>query len=208
MMIDCLTSSKRVLDNGCGTGILKDFFDREGKIFGIDISSSMLKKAKSRGIAAVFADSEDLPFKEKSFDAVFLRGVLHHLEDPEAGIKETSRVLEDDGTFVLVEPNRSLVSIIPRLIAKLGKHFSSTHKEFSYSELTGIVEKYFEIERVYFFGYFAYVLTAFPDLVDFMKYVPFRNALSSFLLQCDKIMSEVPVLKRLGFAVMITGTKR
>src|SRR3712207_5397667 len=73
----------RVLDLGIGTGASLDYYPRQGRIFGIDLSSGMLRKAREkireqgRDNAFVFqADALHLPFADDSFDHVFISHVI------------------------------------------------------------------------------------------------------------------------------------
>jgi ubiquinone/menaquinone biosynthesis C-methylase UbiE len=96
IMIDFPVKGK-VLDIGCGTGLLHDFLDTETYI-GVDISREMLKRGKfSRKI---LADCELLPFKENIFDHVFSFTVLQNAPSY-ALISEAYRVLKPEGIFVL-----------------------------------------------------------------------------------------------------------
>lgn len=87
----------RVLDLGCGTGLLKTFLKN---IFtGIDISIEMLKVARKR-MNVVLGDAENLPFKTNVFDFCFSFTCLQNLENPDMAILEVARVLKPEGIFV------------------------------------------------------------------------------------------------------------
>jgi len=196
-----------VLDNGCGTGILSEMVQGK-KIVGMDYSQGMLDRARKRLKDCIRGDSESLPFRDKSFDAVFARSLLHHLPRPEQGIAEMARVLKDGGRFVIADTHKSIVSLLPRSIAKKGKHFSSEHKDLSLSELRARLEEKFEIESLCYFGYIAYPLLGFPDLVDFFHYLPFRITIARWLIRLDGWISKIPLVNRLSWGVMIAGRKR
>ncbi len=49
-------------------------------------------------------NAEDMPFGENSFDAVYILGALHHIEDKHSAFKETVRVLKKKGKLCIFEP--------------------------------------------------------------------------------------------------------
>ena len=76
----------------------------------IDISHDLLafskKRDKSGGLKYACMDSENLAFKDEAFDKIICFEILHHLPNPEKGIKEMHRVLRRGGGRILVsEPN-------------------------------------------------------------------------------------------------------
>jgi SAM-dependent methyltransferase len=99
-----------VLDVGCGTGQLGAAIASEGfDVFGVDLSSSMVAKARERGLAGTFAAvTTALPFVEGSFDLALTVATLHHLETPErvaATVREMGRIVKRGGYVVLWDHN-------------------------------------------------------------------------------------------------------
>ncbi len=108
-------SHARVLDVGCGGGFLSNLLASSGfHVTGIDLSSASLEIAKQfdkTGTANyLFADATNLPFPDASFDVVCALDLLEHVENPEAVIKEASRVLKKEGLFFFHTFNRNLIS--------------------------------------------------------------------------------------------------
>ncbi len=87
----------RVLDIGCGTGLLYEFLDHEHYV-GIDFSFKMLKKGQFSN--KILADCDALPFQNEIFDYAFSFTVLQNLRTYTI-IDEAHRVLKRGGTFVL-----------------------------------------------------------------------------------------------------------
>ena len=57
-------------------------------------------------------NAEKMPFEDNSFDAIFISGALHHIEDEQAAFSESVRVLKSSGIICIFEPNpRSLAFI-------------------------------------------------------------------------------------------------
>ncbi len=88
------------LEIGVGTGV---FAKRLGVTVGIDPSLGMLQLAKARGIRAVRAVGEHLPFRKGAFEYVLIAGTLCFLEEPNVTIRETAEVLENDGSLIVCE---------------------------------------------------------------------------------------------------------
>jgi len=84
------------LEVGVGTGR----FAIIGIDVGVDISKAMLKIAKNRGVECVLGDAKFLPFKDRSFESVYLIFTLCFLENPIKALFESKRVLKEDGYVV------------------------------------------------------------------------------------------------------------
>lgn len=87
----------RILDLGCGTGLLSEFLQKN--VIGIDISLNMLKEAKSRE-SVLQADIDFLPFRDAVFDAVVSFTCLQNLPSPDYVFKEVRRVLKEGCPFI------------------------------------------------------------------------------------------------------------
>ena len=89
----------KVLDLGCGTGVLFPMLlekvGRDGFIIGLDISAEMLRLARRKGygIQCVQGDGQSLPLTDQTFDWVICNSALPHFPDEAAALRETRRVL-------------------------------------------------------------------------------------------------------------------
>jgi phosphatidylethanolamine/phosphatidyl-N-methylethanolamine N-methyltransferase len=100
----------RILEVGVGTGISLPDYSRNSRIFGIDISEMMLRKAQARvaglgldnveGLAVM--DAGKLDFPAETFDVVVAQYVVTTVPDPEGTLDEFARVLRSGGEIVLV----------------------------------------------------------------------------------------------------------
>lgn len=105
---------KTVLDIATGTGDLaiEAAVLNPNKIVGVDISEGMLKvgreKMKNKGLEKLielqYGDSENLPFKDNSFDAVTAGFGVRNFENLPKGLSEMSRVMNAGGKLAILEP--------------------------------------------------------------------------------------------------------
>jgi 2-polyprenyl-3-methyl-5-hydroxy-6-metoxy-1,4-benzoquinol methylase len=106
-------SQRAALEIGCGAGgslIAAHAHCRE--VAGIDIALPWLVIAKARVdtegliIPIACAAAEMLPFPSRRFDLILAQDVIEHVNDPDATLRESRRVLGDDGILFLSTPNR------------------------------------------------------------------------------------------------------
>jgi trans-aconitate methyltransferase len=91
---------ERILDLGCGDGQLTARLAAAGaEVIGIDSSAAMAEAARSRGVQAIVASMEALPFVDTSFDAAFSNAALHWVRDHDRMLAEVSRVLRPGARF-------------------------------------------------------------------------------------------------------------
>ncbi len=107
-------SGLRVLDVGCGGGLLAEELARRGcLVTGIDQSARSIATARSHAalgglpIAYDVGPGETLPYPDGAFDVVTCVDVLEHVEDVDAVIAEIARVLRPGGIFLYDTINRT-----------------------------------------------------------------------------------------------------
>lgn len=95
----------RILDWGCGYGQLSYLLKKRGfSVESYDINrEEELNRVRIRfGIDCVYGDDgSEIPFPETEFDAVVSCGVLEHVEDETASLREIYRILREDGYFFI-----------------------------------------------------------------------------------------------------------
>jgi len=87
-----------VVEIGIGSGI---FAAPLGIKEGIEPSEAMREKAKKRGVRVMDAVAEDLPYGDKSKDAVLMVTTICFVDDIYKSFQEVHRVLKDDGHFII-----------------------------------------------------------------------------------------------------------
>ncbi|MFD5286853.1 class I SAM-dependent methyltransferase [Streptomyces rochei] len=107
-----LSDGARVLDAGCGTGRalppLRAAVGPSGLVVGADLTPAMLQAAvragRDRDGRLLLADVAALPLRSRSLDAVFAAGLVAHLPDPPANLRELARVVRPGGVLALFHP--------------------------------------------------------------------------------------------------------
>lgn len=97
----------KILDAGCGTGLLLQKLNQSADAMGIDISSEALSYAKKRGLKKVYkASIEKIPFKSNNFDVIVSIDVLYHkqVNNDLKALKEFYRLLKPGGILILRVP--------------------------------------------------------------------------------------------------------
>lgn len=102
-----LRSAERVLDVGCGTGVLARAAARRlagaGSVTGVDINEGMLAVARRarEPVTWQLSAAECLPFPAHSFDRVASQFALMFFADRTAGLEEMARVTRPGGTVTI-----------------------------------------------------------------------------------------------------------
>ena len=106
-------ASGRVLEVAVGTGKNLTYYPRNCRIIALDLSDGMLKVARTRSadlsmhVSFLIGDAAALPFPEHSFDTVVSSLSTCTFPDPEAALKEMTRVCRPQGKVLLLEHGRS-----------------------------------------------------------------------------------------------------
>src|SRR5262249_14249516 len=110
----------RVLDVGCGSGVLLARMQALGwQVEGIEVDPDGVNAARARGVQVRLGTLEQQKFIDNYFEAVHSAHVIEHVFDPLSLLRECYRILKPGGTLIVLTPN----------IASLG------HKNFGYAWL-------------------------------------------------------------------------
>ncbi len=153
------TNPESVLDIATGTGDLAISLAGTGasQVIGLDLSEGMLavgrkkiaEKGLSERIEMIQGDSEALPFKDNSFDAITVAFGVRNFEDLEKGLSEIYRILKPGGIFVVLE-----TSVPTKFPFKQGYHFYTKN-------LLPVIGKLFSKDKVAY-SYLSESAAAFP----------------------------------------------
>ena len=122
----------RVLEVGVGTGINAALYPRDCSVTGIDLSGSMLEKARRRiarkgvrNVRLLEMDAANLKFADDTFDIVYAPYVISVVPDPVAVAGEMRRVCRPGGRIVILNHFRSKSRVgawLERIIAPAAKY--------------------------------------------------------------------------------------
>lgn len=197
---------KEILEVGCGYGALSFVLaDYGANVTAVEVDKNKVRYAKEnlkhqKNIKIGIVQNEILPFKDNSFDGIFLFDVIEHIDKPEITIEECYRVLKKSGIlYVEFTPYYSItghhlydfakwpIHILPKtfiknyIYSKPAKGFI-THDEFwqlfeSLNKLTitrfqKTVRKFKEIKTRY--------IVKYPEIFElnfsFLRYLgPFKD---------------------------------
>jgi trans-aconitate methyltransferase len=109
-------AGERILDLGCGDGILTVKLAEMGcDVIGVDASAAQVEATKKLGVEAHLMDAEHLGF-DAEFDAVFSNAALHWMRHPDQVIDGVWRALRDGGRFVAEMGGYGCVQTIKRAL--------------------------------------------------------------------------------------------
>ncbi len=122
----------RVLEVGVGTGINTTLYPRDCAVTGIDLSASMLDRARERiarqgfrNVRLLEMDAADLQFPDESFDIVYAPYLMSVVPDPIGVEREMRRVCRAGGRIIFLNhflSRNPVISRMERLISPLTVH--------------------------------------------------------------------------------------
>ena len=185
-----LATGKDALEIACGTGTGLGYIGKTAKsLKANDIDQVNVEKVHQHygdRFEVALMDAQNMPYPDKSFDAVFLLETIYYIPDAEACVREAYRVLRPGGTFLIASANREWEMFNPSPF---------THKYFSAGELQGLLFRngFKDLET----------LIAFPDKHE----KPLVRALRQFAVRYKLIpetMEAKERIKRLVYGKLTT----
>ena len=91
--------SGKILDVGCNSNFLHDEI-KDYDMIGLDITIKYVRGKVMK------ADGQYMPIKSESFDSVVAGELIEHLKNPELFLKESHRILKENGKLIITTPNK------------------------------------------------------------------------------------------------------
>jgi len=196
---------KKILDFGCGGGWLSKVLAPYGcEVFGIDISRSLVNSAKQVApmVNFIVGDCMNLPFRERTFDAVISIATLHHV-DVKKGLKEVNRVSKSPCTIMLMEQNKlNPLSAIGRKLLPMETH-STGEEPFTPTQLMSYLElQGFKIKLVRYLFFFSFPLARLLKLLN-PRHIP--RFLVHSVDNVERMFERLPVLNSLNSTIVMVA---
>jgi len=205
---------KTIAEICCGRGesfqLLKN---KVGCGVGVDVSVAMLESAlkehKEPHLFFLQGDATMLPLASNSFESVFIRGGIHHVNNREALFSEIYRILKPEGRFYFIEPVDDF--ILWRWIRKIIYRISpaldhKTESPLLYKETLSQLEKAgFKLPYWKTFGFFGCALFMNSDVLIFnrvFRFIPGIRSITRFFTKLDEWFLRIPFLKGSGLQVI------
>lgn len=101
-----LTKSHRILDLGCGKGIISERLvnRNKGEVVALDLSSEMLKYAKEaiKDPHITFVNEDFYEYHSEKFDAIICFDAYPHFMDVEGFVEKANELLKEDGLLAII----------------------------------------------------------------------------------------------------------
>jgi len=168
----CPDSETKVLDLGCGTGVVSKEMQCFGSTVGLDFSVQALDFCQERGLPRlVQGDAQKLPFSDNTFGAMTSLDVFEHLPDDENSFRESCRVLQPGGILVLS---------VPAFMSLWGPHDVALHhfRRYRRAEVKRKLEAAgFEVVRLSYSVFLLFPIVVITRLGEKLKRGPARASL-------------------------------
>ncbi len=140
-----------LLEIGYGSGIFFPQLKKYSKnLFGIDIHNKnreVMRQLSKHGITSnlIQGDASDMPMEDNFFDVIIAISSMEFVHNIEQGCNEVSRVLKDDGKFIVITPTKS--SIADMGLKILTGRSAESDFNGNRNKLLPALLKYFKIEK-------------------------------------------------------------
>lgn len=160
----------KILDVGCGAGLLLKEMESFGVCYGIDVSQKAVDFCKKRGIKNIqVADAARIPYPDNTFDVVVALDVIEHIENDEEAVREVYRVLKPRGVAIIAVPAFMFLWGVTDVV-------SHHHRRYTLPELRRKIKSAnFSIIRASYFNTFLFPFIALARLAARWLRAPMKS---------------------------------
>jgi 2-polyprenyl-3-methyl-5-hydroxy-6-metoxy-1,4-benzoquinol methylase len=209
----------RILDVGCGTGMILKEISSQGEVWGLDNDEQALKFCRKRGLRFLKKANlqQKLPFEDQSFDVILCLDVLEHLKNEDLSISEFRRLLKPKGMLVITVP------AYPALWSYWDE-ISGHQRRYSPKTLVDLLKRNnFQVTKLSYFNFFVFLpvvlIRIFKSILgkkaksrgdytsDFIELPVFLNNFLLFLAEIERaaiIKINIPA----GLSLVCLGRKK
>jgi ubiquinone/menaquinone biosynthesis C-methylase UbiE len=159
LVLDRYTPDTKILDLGCGSGVVMESLIQQGfSITGVDRSQDMLDLSQKRlsqfpkeSYPLQIGSCEHLPLNDEQFDVILCIGVFGYIDDVVGALLEIRRVLRSGGLLVIsvrnpfntaiADPIRALRFLTTKAFYKLSKKSQKLPQKSSENSVSNVTEK-------------------------------------------------------------------
>ncbi|EKD94509.1 MAG: methyltransferase type 11 [uncultured bacterium] len=141
----------KILDAGCGPGVMLPHLKKYGDVLGVDLSDEALKFAKKRG-SVKKADITNLKIKDNTYDLIICMDVMYHtwVKDVNKALIEFKRVLKKGGMLLIREPAYNWMRGNEDRGSLTARRFSKDDLEKS------LVKNGFKVQKISYVNFFLF----------------------------------------------------
>ncbi len=175
-----------ILEIGCGAGNVLEKAPT-GRLFGVDISFSILMKAKRKLIRTGFlfqGNAQNLPCKNHLFKYVICSEVLEHLLEPTRALEEMARVLKSQGSAIITIPNELWINRIKRFLLKLKMFHFFVNRRGDYQQMPERMDDEWHLHSFHLDGWLQIFKKFFK--VNSRKSIPFWWLPLRFVIRLER----------------------
>jgi len=205
------TQDSDVLEIGCGAGFACQYLKGMYCSYtGIDYSGQLIEFAKAEHALenVNFMEVNFYDFHpEKTFDIIFLIGVLHHMTDIPSAVQSIYRLLKPGGSLIANEPQPSnpIIHLLRKIRTKVDRSYSEEQLELQEAELISFFkqagfEKVVSVPQGFFSTPFAEVVIQ-PQFLS----LPLSKLACFIDLFLEKSFKKL--LKKMAWNIIVSGTK-
>lgn len=100
-------SGKRILEFGCGNGVMGAYYAKGNTVVGIEPDEQVLRQNPYEDIEQICGDIKTLAeFEDESFDVILCHNVLEYVAERQEIMKEFQRLLGSNGLLSVLKHNR------------------------------------------------------------------------------------------------------
>ena len=189
-----------ILEIGSGTGLHAKYVTThyaDVQYIGLDLSEKMLFQAQKKLLPYnldnwnfLIGDGNLLPFRNDSFDAVYISGSLHHFPDPFKCFEEVNRTVKPDGIIALMEPNW----LFPL--------------NFLHGCLNGVERNILKMRKRNFLRWANQLKLSSVDIENFIFTPPVSFIDAKILDGIDQIIGNIPILSSFSIMIYLSARKK
>ena len=151
-----LEPGSSILDVGCGSGWLSEYFARLGYVVtGIDLSPDLIEMSRERVARVPYGADHETPLRcefkihdiemsalDETFDAIICYDSLHHFQDEQSVIHHLAKMMNVGGALFILEGDRpSAGSSSEGELREVMNEFGTLESPFDYAYLRQLLEE-------------------------------------------------------------------